>query len=177
MKSSYSFLLQHTNMRLYNRIAYIVTALNFLFFCYLSFNTDTGKYTFFLFLILLSFGFEWGYKKYIKAQYYFFPNYLLLLAGWIFLYPNYLMILLHCILAMMDVLVRQKNYLHFNEYAVTQARGSFKKQYGWELFSNIILKDGLLTLDFKNNQIQQYHIGEQLNEEGFNNFCRQYLTA
>ena len=177
MKSSYSFLLPNTNMRLYNRIAYIITALDFLFFSYLLFNTGEGKYIFYILFIALFIGFEWLYKKFIRSQYYFLPNYLLLLTGWLFIYPNYLMILLHCILAVMDVLVRQKIYLQFTGAGVLQSQGALKKMYRWDQFSNIILKDSLLTLDFKNNKLHQYAINEAADENGFNNFCRQFISA
>ncbi|MCG2617837.1 hypothetical protein LZZ85_26285 [Terrimonas sp. NA20] len=48
----------------------------------------------------------------------------------------------------------------------------------WNELNNIVLKDGLLTIDFKNNKILQSEIIESsagLNEQEFNDFCREQL--
>ncbi|MEP6728808.1 MAG: hypothetical protein ABJC98_23490 [Bacteroidota bacterium] len=53
-----------------------------------------------------------------------------------------------------------------------------RKRYKWTDFNNIILKDDLLTLDFKNNRLLQR---ETIDEEGdaaedeFNIYCREQL--
>ena len=48
-----------------------------------------------------------------------------------------------------------------------------KKEFDWNLFSNVILKDNILTLDFKNNKLIQAEIEktQQLNEKEFNEFA------
>jgi hypothetical protein len=50
----------------------------------------------------------------------------------------------------------------------------------WSELSNLILKDGLLTLDFKNNKIIQQLVDEDFQSPGekeFNEFCKQRLTV
>ena len=50
----------------------------------------------------------------------------------------------------------------------------FRRKYQWKDFNNVLLKDDLLTLDFKNNQLLQC---ETIDEEGdaeedeFNQYC------
>jgi hypothetical protein len=54
----------------------------------------------------------------------------------------------------------------------------FKKRFKWSELSNVVLKDGLLTVDFKNNRLFQKEIddGEQeASEEEFNQWCREQL--
>jgi hypothetical protein len=55
----------------------------------------------------------------------------------------------------------------------------FKKKYQWKQFSNIILKDDILTLDFTNNRIIQRQIEDdedyEADEEEFNAYCRERL--
>lgn len=50
-----------------------------------------------------------------------------------------------------------------------------RSHYHWSEFSNIVLKDGLLTIDFKNNKLLQKeidsHVPPQL-EQDFNAFCK-----
>jgi hypothetical protein len=54
-----------------------------------------------------------------------------------------------------------------------------KKIIKWQDLNNLILKDGLLTIDFKNDRIiQQYPELKMnaVNEAEFNDFCRQQLN-
>ncbi len=49
-----------------------------------------------------------------------------------------------------------------------------KKQYEWTDFNNIMIKDGLLTLDFKDNRLMQKEIDGDISPEieiEFNEFC------
>ena len=52
------------------------------------------------------------------------------------------------------------------------------KKIKWADLNNIILKDGLLTIDFKNNKIIQQLIDENnpVDETEFNNYCRDRLA-
>ena len=57
-----------------------------------------------------------------------------------------------------------------------------KKILNWNDLNNIILKDGLLTIDFKNNKLAQAEVikGDKdnaLNEQEFNDFCRNHLPS
>lgn len=51
------------------------------------------------------------------------------------------------------------------------------KKYTWDQFSNVILKDNILTLDFKNNKLLQAEIEPaNINEEAFNTFANEQLN-
>ncbi len=55
-----------------------------------------------------------------------------------------------------------------------------KKIIDWSQLNNIIFRDGLLTIDMKNNRIIQQYTDEsktRVNEEEFNEFCRNKLTT
>lgn len=51
------------------------------------------------------------------------------------------------------------------------------KSYPWPLFNHVILKDGLLTLDFKDNKVLQLELSNPTDENGFNKFCLQKITV
>ncbi len=54
-----------------------------------------------------------------------------------------------------------------------------KRRYQWTDLTNIILKDGLLTLDFKNNRLLQKETISgirELPENLFNDYCRKQLS-
>ena len=53
----------------------------------------------------------------------------------------------------------------------------FKKVYRWDQFNNIVLKDGLITLDFTNNRVLQREIEDDEDEDDaeedeLNEYCR-----
>lgn len=53
-----------------------------------------------------------------------------------------------------------------------------KPFYQWQAFNNIVLKDSILTIDFKNNRLMQLTIDEsgiQVDEKYFNEFCASKL--
>ena len=57
-----------------------------------------------------------------------------------------------------------------------------KRRYAWSDFTNIVLKDGLLTLDFKNNRLLQKEVADDededdADEEEFNTYCRERVAA
>lgn len=50
-----------------------------------------------------------------------------------------------------------------------------RSHYHWSEFSNVVLKDGLITIDFKNNKLIQKEIDSQVApqlEQDFNTFCK-----
>ena len=54
------------------------------------------------------------------------------------------------------------------------------KQYPWEEISNVVLKDNMLTIDFKNNKILQRETEYDVNretEKEFNDFCVIHLKS
>jgi hypothetical protein len=57
----------------------------------------------------------------------------------------------------------------------------FKKRYRWHDFNNIVLKNGIITLDFVNNRVLQREIEDDededdAGEEEFNEYCRSRLV-
>lgn len=55
--------------------------------------------------------------------------------------------------------------------------GLIKRTYSWMELDQVILKDGLLTIDFKTNQLLQHPVGQDaaIDELAFNTFCRENL--
>lgn len=53
-----------------------------------------------------------------------------------------------------------------------------KKIYSWSEIRHILIKDNLLTIDFKNNRLLQKEISENVPydlEKEFNNYCKNHL--
>ena len=69
--------------------------------------------------------------------------------------------------------------IEFNSKEIKLA-SPFGKIFIWQELQNIVLKDGLLTLDFKNNKLLQTPILNELTEaetKQFNDFCNQQLAT
>lgn len=78
----------------------------------------------------------------------------------------------------------------FAELAVAQKRICFEdksistntvfgKTYNWDNLQNVVLKDGLLTLDFKNNKIFQVYLKDDTTketEQKFNEYCKSKIN-
>ena len=86
--------------------------------------------------------------------------------------------LLNALFMILHVAVLQKPIVSISESRVIYP--SFpKKKIDWQELSNLIIKDGLLTIDFKNNRIIQQYIADRsstINEKEFNDFCQQQLN-
>ncbi len=71
----------------------------------------------------------------------------------------------------------QKIIFTFSENNIKVKRVPFKT-YEWNTLQNVVLKDGILTLDFKNNTLAQHTVEKSdVNENEFNQFARQLLKA
>jgi len=83
------------------------------------------------------------------------------------------------VLAVMDALARRKPVLVFNKENVTLPF-LFRPSVHWKDLKNVILKDGILTLDFKNDRLFQAELDESdglIDEKEFNSFCFSVLTT
>lgn len=50
-------------------------------------------------------------------------------------------------------------------------------KYEWDLFNQVIIKDGLLSMDFKNNKVLQLELNGNADEAEFNRFCSQKIAT
>lgn len=55
--------------------------------------------------------------------------------------------------------------------------GVLPKTYGWDAVSNVILRDGLLTIDFRSNRLFQKEVDAQAGEADFNAWCMGKLSG
>lgn len=83
------------------------------------------------------------------------------------------------LVAITSSLLDKKPLIIVDASGVSIQRALGIKNYPWNQFNNIILKDNLLTLDFKNNQLLQLEPDSTatINEQAFNDFCKKYLLV
>lgn len=54
------------------------------------------------------------------------------------------------------------------------------KEYEWKEINNLLLKEGILTVDYKNNKLYQHEIESEVHpalEREFNHYCQSKLTS
>ncbi|MES2371357.1 MAG: hypothetical protein V4557_02175 [Bacteroidota bacterium] len=87
--------------------------------------------------------------------------------------------ILYFIAVLFEKQVKFPKEIAFDEEGITI--NSFpKRSYPWALLTNVVLKDCILTIDFKNNKLIQKETQEdttELEEKEFNEFCRKQLVV
>src|SRR5690348_5624150 len=96
------------------------------------------------------------------------------------LYPVHVPVIgiFYIIAAVLERQVKFPQEIGFSKEAVTFNTFPFKN-YVWQQLKNVILKDNILTLDFKNNKIFQKETESDVSaetEKEFNEFCKQQLV-
>ena len=115
-------------------------------------------------------------RKHNKEMYY---SKALLIAGLVWTKMPYMpwLIVVFVLLAFLEYQAKLAPEIGFSPDHIV-FNGLFKKKYQWSEIDNVILKDGLLTIDFKNNKLFQKEIDSGENEASepeFNAWVRQYL--
>jgi hypothetical protein len=83
----------------------------------------------------------------------------------------------YVIAAVLEKQIKFPREIAFDEQEIVFNRFP-RKYYQWGELNNVVLKDGMLTVDFKNNLLIQKHIDSQVTpqmENEFNRFCRNLL--
>lgn len=173
--------LKNEKISLYNRISWLIIIINLILIAYLSFFSTYRNIRGANISALILFSLLLFYYFYLKKTIWaigLHPLFFLLmtiwiineyywLAGLIFIFD-----LLHTIATAIQVISISKKKISYHSL--------FKKSTDWDKLNNLILKDGLLTIDFKNNKIIQQPIDENktsVDEKEFNEFCRQQLNV
>jgi len=162
----------------YKRISILLLILNLvglLFITYLKDFKNWGPFivaAIAIFSAFISFYFRNKNERSTLTGVFFVLSLAWILAGyWVVGVLNILFMILH-------TASLQKPIVSINERQVIYP--SFpKKKIDWQELSNLIIKDGLLTIDFKNNKIIQQQVADissTIDEKEFNDFCRQQLN-
>lgn len=157
----------------------IFTALNFL---YAQMHTDHINYFLLLAAVIILAGVIFNILTARKNRTSVRYKYLLLIAGVGWIGMPYL-VWLSVLFVGLTFLEYQAKYPL--EIGVSDDRvvinTLIKQRHDWSAFNNIILKDGLLTLDFKSNRLIQKEVvdddEDDADEDEFNAYCQERLKA
>ena len=174
----FELILKNEKEASYKRISILLLALNLVGILFITYLKDFRNWgaliiaAIAVFAAFSSFYFRNKNEKAILPGAFFLLSFAWIVAGyWVIGVFNILFMMLH-------LAALQKPIVSINEKHVIYP--SFpKKKIDWQELSNLILKDGLLTIDLKNNRIIQQHIADissTIDEKEFNDFCRQQLN-
>jgi hypothetical protein len=175
----FEIILKNDKIKSYRTIAQIILFLNLVVFIFMLFY-DEYRYEAASAILLIGI--------YIFMRLYFIKKYnqgnyldqvlLFVLAGCWFGLQNYIMVAALAILGIFYHLALQKLQFVFTPEKVLKLNFP-AKEFEWNVFNNVILKDNILTLDFKNNKLIQAEIekSQNINEQQFNSFAQSKLTV
>ena len=181
---TYSFILKNEKTRNYRLISQLLVLFNLLGFVFLLINSEIRivKNVLILFAILITAVYtfftvtEWISRKPLPD---FWHRSIFGICAFVWVKEGFwwlsIMLLLFILL---DFISHKKLVVHVTNQTIVVPY-ILQKEVTWDEVNNVILKDGLLTIDFKNNKLFQQLIlnsDEDINEKEFNEFCRQQLN-
>lgn len=177
----FQFLLKNEKLKQYNQLAFYIILINLLAFAFFAIATTEKdiRISSIITVVLLSGALSIDYflgkiKKNEDTPYKLLAEYIIALA-WLKA-GFWWLALLFFILGMLYLSTKRKLQVSiFTDKILYPSLP--QKHISWPELTAIILKDGLLTIDFKNNKLIQQAIDENspVNERDFNEFCRQQL--
>jgi hypothetical protein len=181
MQDEYEFIVKTEKLPSYNRISYIVFVLNAvsLFFIAIITNNHSFKRYALVGSIICIVWTVLNLLRYYSNNYQklrFTPGYLFIFFVWIML-QQYWVAAVIILLAVLDYYSRRELVIRFTKERVEYP--SFPaKMIEWQQLQNVVLKDGLLTIDFANNKMLQAEVDEETltdEEVTFNQFTAQCI--
>lgn len=172
--------LRNDKTKFYYRLSWLIIIINTILFLYLAFfsaNKSEVKKSFgVLILLAICLGLYFYFKN-TKYRIGFHPFFFFIMLGWIIM-ERYWFAGISVLFDILGTISTRKFIVIFSQANVVYP--SFPaKTIPWSRLDNVILKDGLLTIDFKSNKIIQQFVDESktnVNEKEFNEFCRQQLS-
>ncbi len=167
--------IKNEKIKSYRMITMLIVILNSLFFIFLLFDNSQRKNALISLGFMLAFT---GYRFYLSKKNnepFFFNEWIffLLMILWV---DNYLIAIICMLLFLLYTIALQKLRYNFDSFIIEQKKFPWKK-YKWNELRNVILKDNMLTMDFKNNKLMQAEIvNADINESQFNAFAKRQLS-
>jgi drug/metabolite transporter (DMT)-like permease len=179
MHYDYVVILKRENARKTDLVSVLLLIFSIISFCYTQirngFNGFLTISVIFLFLGILVNIYSFRKKKEMQ-----FRNWLLAAAlFWLGMPYFQWMFLPFLIFAILEAQAKYPLEIGFYSEGIV-LNSLFKKKFPWSSFHSVILKDGLLTLDFKDNKLIQKEVLDDdepdAPEDEFNDYCQSKLV-
>lgn len=178
----YVISLPNTKTKYYDSMGWILLLMHATLFIYLLLGSAESSVRFSsgtaLILIVLLFIPEHLFRKKQKPVHGLKLCLIILPVFWLVILPYPLIGVVSLFLGLLYVLSKREFKVSCNQEFISYP--SFPpRKISWKELNNVILKDGLLTIDFKNNKLIQQLIDETntIDENEFNEYCKRNLKS
>lgn len=182
MSKEYDYLvtLKKTDSKLFDYISQLMLLFAIAFFIFSGINTEKNTALFYFlisFLLLIT----WIYVKLLRKESTSFRLPLLIaVIGWLFHIEYHLLIaVLYMLAYAFEKQVKRPIEIGVDKSGVSLNNFPIKK-HDWRSLNNVVIKDGLITIDYKNNKLFQKELESDVSpelEKEFNEFCSSQLMA
>jgi hypothetical protein len=180
----YKFTLRDNNQKAYNQFTWFLFFLHIVAAAVFALKTADDKvrmsiYVLLGFYVILSVVY-YIYRKHMKALETFSLILALLYAHFWFQHVGVIALIIFAMIYIIVTMVKGRSTTVFFSYEGIQLTRVFKTViFPWAEVANALLKDNLLTIDFKSNKIIQVEIIEGariIDESEFNLFCKEHIN-
>ncbi len=178
----YIIKLKAPDLKLVDQISKWMLFLSFILFIYnaIRFLKPASVFYSIISIILLAWFIWYAYFKKKNAVHSYRIGLLIAASGWIYMLNIYSWIAVPFIIAalfekqvkLLPELKADEKGISFNSFP--------KREYAWNELNNLVIRDGLLTVDYKTNKIFQKETDLKVSvedEKEFNEFCKERLIA
>jgi hypothetical protein len=173
---NFELLLKYEKARTYTIISWLIIALNFISFTYLGIAGLAENITYpFVAAGLIFFCFLLRNTSRLKKREDLLVSFsfCVIIVSWIVL-QFYWAATINLVLFIFQDITRRKLVVLFFEDRIIYP--SFpRRTIQWPELNNVILKDGLLTIDLKNDKVFQHEIASAADENELNQFCKEHI--
>jgi hypothetical protein len=178
----YVVVLKNQHTRYINILGFLLGTLSIIFFVRELFQPGQTGFVYLIGVLFIAAVLVWNvYHSVYKSKKVYYSRALLIAALVWMKMPYYQWLsFVFIILALLEYQAKYAIEIGFSDNEI-KFNTLIKRKYSWTDFTNIILKDGMLTLDFKNNKILQREIeddddDDDADEQEFNEYCRIQLA-
>jgi cellulose synthase/poly-beta-1,6-N-acetylglucosamine synthase-like glycosyltransferase len=181
----FSFTLKDNNLKGYNQFTWFLFFLHIIVASVFALNTNDSKTSVSIYVLL-------GFYALLSIVYFFYRTHkkafetfslilALLYANFWFQHVGIIAALIFIAVYLVVTIVKGKRTtVLFSDEEIQLTRVFKTVVFPWSEMENVILKDNLLTIDFKTNKIIQVEIVESaraVDEAEFNRFCTEQLSS
>lgn len=174
----YIIVIRNRHSRVTNLFAFLLSALSVLFFLKEQLASPQLIITYIAGIVFIVALLAWNvYKWRVGRPVYFSKAMLIAALVWTGMPYWQWLVFVFAALALLEHQAKHALEIGFSSREIV-INSLFRKRFQWSEMSNVVLKDGLLTVDFKNNKLFQKEIDEgehEASEEEFNQWCREQL--
>ena len=177
------FTLKDNNQKAFNSFFWFLFFLHLIAAAFIAVNTFKSSQTnipaFSIAVLLLITAFFYLFKNKFKQKNYQLVLFALMVLFWVLQAAWLPAVIVAVAIALSIVILKKKSEAIFSVENIIITKSLFKKTYSWVAIQHTILKDNLLSIDFKNNHLLQVEIAAgniPIDENVFNQFCYQQLN-